>query len=228
MNFAIIVAAGKGRRMKTKENKIFLKVGKKPIIYWAILNFEKHSKINKILIVTRKSDIKRLKKVILQCKFKKILNIIPGGRERQDSSFLGLKYLKENGAKDSDLILINNGANPLVDQKTISDVIFAAKKYGAAVCGFPARDTIKEIHLGCVKKTLKRKNLWQIQTPQGARFSIFMSAFLKAKKNRFLGTDDVVLVERLGRQVKIVKCPIWNIKMTYPEDIEYLKAKITK
>ncbi|MEW6408066.1 MAG: 2-C-methyl-D-erythritol 4-phosphate cytidylyltransferase [Patescibacteria group bacterium] len=226
MIFVIIVAAGKGKRMKAGKNKVFLEVVGKPMIYWTILNFEQNSEIDGILLVTAKNDISKLRKIVDKYRFKKILNVIVGGKERQDSSFAALKGLKKIGAKNNDLVLIHNGANPLVDKKTISDVIFATKKRGAAVCGFQAQDTIKESRSGSVKKTLDREKLWQIQTPQGARFGIFWKAFLKAKADKFLGTDDAVLVERLGRQVKIVKSPVDNIKVTYPEDLEFVKNKL--
>lgn len=226
MNYAIIVAAGKGKRMKAAKNKVFLEVAGKPIIYWTILNFEKNPKIDKVVLVTAENDILKLRKIVDKYRFKKILNIIAGGAERQDSSFAGLKYLKENGAENNDIILIHNGANPLIDQKTISKMILAVKNYGAAVCGFLARDTIKEISGGFVKKTLDREKLWQIQTPQGARFGIFWKAFLKAKAQKFLGTDDMMLVERLGKRIKMVKCLISNIKVTYPEDLEFVKNKL--
>lgn len=226
MNFAIIVAAGKGKRMKAGQNKVFLEINRKPIIYWTILNFEKYNQIDKILIVTGRSDIGEMKKITQKYEFEKVTNVIVGGRERQDSSYAGLKYLQKNGAKAHDIILIHNGANPLIDEKTISDMVLAIKKHGAAVCGFAVQDTIKKVKQGFVEKTLDRKKLWQIQTPQGARFNIFMDAFMQAKKDKFLGTDDVMLVERLGKKVRIIKCPRWNIKMTYPEDLDYVKAKM--
>lgn len=226
MNYAIILGAGKGKRMGAKKNKIFLEIEKKPMIYWTLLNFEQNPKIDKILFVAAKNDIKKAKKILKQYNFKKILDVIRGGPERQDSSYAALKYLKKIGIDDEDIVLIHNGANPYIDNNLIFKILLAIKKVGAAVCGFPVQDTIKEVKGRFVVKTLDRKKLWQIQTPQGAKFKILWQAYQKAYQDKFFGTDDAVLIERLNKKVKIVESPRGNIKVTYPDDLDYVKLKI--
>jgi len=118
--------------------------------------------------------------------------------------------------------VIHNGVNPFIDEKTVLDSIEAARKYEAAVVGFRARDTIKEVDAkGFISKTLERKKLWHIQTPQTIRYGSAIRAFKKAFDEDYFGTDDVSLVERLGKKVKIVECPFENIKITLPNDVEF-------
>ena len=131
-------------------------------------------------------------------------------------------------ATKGDIIIIHNGSNPLVKEREIMDCVDAARKYGAAVAGFPLKDTIKKISRGFVEKTLDRKNIYQIQTPQAAKYELFIKAFENAKKNKLKATDDVSLVEALGKKVKIVYCSYQNIKITDQEDMATAESILSK
>src|SRR3989344_4807349 len=216
MNFAIIVAAGKSRRMKKNINKVFLRLISKPMIYYTIKNFQECNLIDEIIVVTQKNDIKKINEIKQKYNFNKIKKIAEGGRERQDSVHNGLISIKN--AKNDDVIAVHNGSNPLVKENEIAECINAAKKHGAAVAGFPLKDTIKKINNDFVEKTIDRKNVYQIQTPQCIRYSLFIEAFKNTKKKNLEFTDDVSLVESLGKKVKIVDCSYENIKITTPED----------
>ncbi len=218
-NYAIITSAGSGKRMGSKVNKIFLSINQEFVISLTLKKFQDCDQVDHIVVIGRKEDIPGLEK--LKKEFSKIIKVVEGGKERQDSVYNGLKYLKDHAA-GSDMILIHNGVNPFVDEKTILDSIAAAKEHGASVVGFRARDTIKEVSTdGFVKKTLDRSKLWQVQTPQVIRYGLAMEAFNDAFENKILGTDDVMLVERLGKNVKVVECPYENIKITLPNDMEF-------
>ncbi|MFH0803790.1 MAG: 2-C-methyl-D-erythritol 4-phosphate cytidylyltransferase, partial [Candidatus Tagabacteria bacterium] len=131
------------------------------------------------------------------------------------------------GAKSGDIILFHNGCNPLVPKEEISEIIKSAKKDGAAVLAQPARDTIKKAdRKGFVEKTISRENIYLAQTPQAMEFSLAKRAFEKASADNFEGTDDVMLVERLGGKVKIVPTNSKNIKITYPEDLDFFKKSL--
>lgn len=220
MNHAIIVGAGKSVRMNQSLNKIFLNIINKPLIYYTLKQFEDCPLINKIILVTRKENIKHLHNLVKQFKLKKIEKIVSGGEKRQDSVYNGIKSLN---AKKDDIIIIHNAANPLVTQKTITDCIKAAIDFGASVTAFPAKDTIKKVKNNFVVKTLNRQELFQIQTPQCIRYDLAIKAFEKAKKDNFYATDDVALVERLGHKVKLVPCSEENIKVTTQKDLETVK-----
>ncbi|MFC1629721.1 2-C-methyl-D-erythritol 4-phosphate cytidylyltransferase [Patescibacteria group bacterium] len=221
MNVAIILAGGKSKRMK-KIDKIFHKIKGNPLIFYTIKVFETHPKINEIVVVIKKGSFEKLDSLIKKYKFKKIIKIVKGGKTRQESAFNGLKSLNN---KKGDLILFHNGANPLISQKEISDVIGAAKKYGAALVGQMAKDTIKEVDKkSFIVRTIDRKKISLAQTPQVIEYDLAKKVFGKAQRERFEGTDDVSLVERIGGKVKIVPCSYKNIKVTTQDDLILVKS----
>ncbi len=224
MNYAIIVAGGKGKRMHKRINKLFLLLNKEPIIWHTLNTFQNCKSINKIVLVARPENKTKFKAIIKKNKFNKIIKIVDGGIERQDSVYNGIKAIEK--ANNDDIILIHNAVNPFVDEATINDCISATKKYGAAVVGFPAKDTIKVVENGLVRQTIDRKLVWQVQTPQAMKYFLAKKAFERAYADRFYGTDDVSLVERIGGSVKVVYCPRENIKITEPYDLAYANKMI--
>ncbi|MBU3918735.1 2-C-methyl-D-erythritol 4-phosphate cytidylyltransferase [Patescibacteria group bacterium] len=226
MNIVIILAAGQSRRVKGI-NKIFYLIKGKPLIFYTISIFEKHPKIKKIIIIIRKSDFKKFSNLIKKYRFKKIVALVEGNKTRQGSAFNGLKEAEKLGAKSGDIILFHNGCNPLVSKEEIFEIIRAAKKNKAAVLAQPARDTIKKADKkGFVEKTISRESIYLAQTPQVMEFDLAKRAFEKAFIDNFQGTDDVMLVERLGKKVKIVPTNSKNIKITYPEDLDFIKKSL--
>lgn len=226
MNFAIIVAAGKGKRMKRNSNKVFLPLLGKPMIYHTLKAFHDCSLIDNIIIAARKENIQKMKSIKTEYNFNKIRDIVAGGLERQDSVYNGLMSIKK--AKNDDIVVVHNGSSPLVRQNEIADCINAAKKYGAAVAGFPLKDTIKKVRSSFVEKTIDRKDVYQVQTPQAVRYGLFMQAFENAKNKKLKFTDDVSLVEALGKKAKIVNCSYENIKITTQDDLEIAEGILMK
>jgi 2-C-methyl-D-erythritol 4-phosphate cytidylyltransferase len=224
MNIVIILTAGVSKRMKGLD-KIFCRIKNKPLIFYTISVFESHPQVGKIILVSRKNNFKRLHLLIKKYKFRKVVAITQGGKERQESASYGLNAAKSAGARQGDLILFHNGANPLISNKEIEEVIGAAKKYKAALVGQFARDTIKKISKNYfVIKTIDRKKIFLAQTPQVIEYSLAKKAFEKAMTENFRGTDDVSLVERLGKKVKIVPCSYKNIKVTTRDDLKTIIA----
>ncbi|MBI2661288.1 2-C-methyl-D-erythritol 4-phosphate cytidylyltransferase [Candidatus Woesearchaeota archaeon] len=228
-NHVIIAAAGKGARMGINSNKVFLTLAGRPILYHTIKVFENCSAIDDIIIVTKKEDIDEINNIKNNNNFKKIKNIVIGGIERQDSVYNGLMSIK-NGKNndDNNIILVHNGSNPLVKENEIIECIENARIYGAAVVGFPVKDTLKEAKENIIVKTIDRTNLWQMQTPQAIQYGLFIKAFENAKKNNLKFTDDVALVEAIGHKVKIVQCSNENIKITTPEDLKIAEGIMMK
>lgn len=216
MNFAIIVAAGKSKRMNKKENKVFLPILGKPMICHTIKNFNDCGSIDEIIVVAQRNDIKKINEIKQKYNFDKIKKIVDGGKERQDSVYNGLMSIK---AEDGDVVVVHNGSNPLVREKEIVGCISAAKKHGAAVAGVPLKDTIKKIKNDFVDRTIDREGIYQVQTPQAIKYGIFVEGFRNAKKKKLKFTDDVSLVEALGKKVKIVPCSYENIKITTQDDL---------
>jgi 2-C-methyl-D-erythritol 4-phosphate cytidylyltransferase len=218
---AIITAAGKGRRMGSKIKKPYLTLAGRPILARAIMPFEYSKAINAIIIVTAPGDEGFcLKNIVKKFGFKKIAKVIQGGKERQDSVMSGI--IAANGGWD--VVVVHDAVRPFVEKDMIKRVIQSAQKCGAATIAVPVKDTIKQASAGFVTKTLQREELWAIQTPQAFRFDILKKAHHLAAKQGFIGTDDCMLVERMGNKVAVVKGSYDNIKITTPEDIVLGKA----
>ncbi|MEG6566678.1 2-C-methyl-D-erythritol 4-phosphate cytidylyltransferase [Thermoanaerobacterium saccharolyticum] len=214
---AIVVAAGKGRRMGTKLNKVFLKLNGKPVLYYTLNTFEKLSELDEIVLVVSNDDIDYCRREIVdKYNFKKVKRIVAGGMERQESVFNGLKAVDSR----CDIVMIHDGARPFIDKTTLKKGIEESKVYSAVGIAVPVKDTIKVVDDdNFVVATPDRTNLMAIQTPQIFDYKLIYDAHLKAMEDGFLGTDDTVLVERLGHKVKLVEGSYRNIKITTPEDL---------
>src|SRR3989344_8522788 len=168
MNFAIIVAAGKSKRMSKNTNKVFLPLLEKPMIYHTIKVFQDCSVVNEIILATQKNGIKKINEIKQEYGFSKIKRIIEGGEERQESVYNGLMSIKN--AKNDDIVVVHNGSNPLVKENEIVNCINAAKQYGAATLGFQLKDTIKKTRNNFAEETIGREGIYQIQTPQAVKY----------------------------------------------------------
>jgi len=219
MNYLIIAAGGSGERMMSEDNKIFLKIKNKEILYWTLKAFEENPTIDSIIISARINDQERIKNLIKINNIKKVMVVVSAGESRQETVLNALKWLKTK-AKKNDLIGIHNAANPLVLNKEIRDVFAAAGKYRAALLAHPARDTVKITNENnLVVDTPVRKTCWYAQTPQVAFYNDLLAAFTAAENNNFVGTDDTQLLEMIGIKPKVVACSRYNFKITFPEDL---------
>src|SRR3989338_7044605 len=222
MNFAIIVAAGKSKRMRNNKNKIFLPLLSKPMVYYALKDFQNCKLIDEIIVVAQKNGIKKINEIKQKYNFGKISNVIVGGEERQDSVYNGLMSIKN--AKNEDIVIVHNGSNPLVRENEIINCINAAKKHGAAVLGFQLKEKNKKINNDFIEKKIDRANVYQMQTPQCIKYGSFIEAFSNANKKKLKFTDDISLVEAIGKKVKVVDCSYDNIKITTQDDMKIAEA----
>ena len=216
MNGVVIVAAGTGSRMKMGINKQFIKLEGKEIIAYTIEKFYNNSNIEDIVVVVKEDESEFFKKEILDKYNFKNIKIAYGGKERQDSVYNGLKSLD----KKCDVVLIHDGARPFVSDKIIYNCIEEVKEHKAIVVGVPVKDTIKVIDNDKnIVDTPNRSVLWAVQTPQTFDYNILIDAYKDAFKNKFYGTDDAMLVERIGYKVKMLEGSYNNIKITTQEDL---------
>lgn len=217
MNSVVIVSAGKGSRMKANINKQFLKIRDKEVIAHTIDKFYNNKNIKEIIIVIREDEREFFDENIIKKYRYKNIKIAFGGKERQDSVYNGLKEVDEN----CEIVLIHDGARPFVSNEIIEKSIENAKKYNSAIVGVPVKDTIKIVNEdNDVVNTPNRSRLWSIQTPQVFDYSLIMKAHEKAKNDKYYGTDDSMLMEYLGYNVRVVEGEYNNIKITTPEDLK--------
>lgn len=217
MNSVVIVSAGKGSRMKADINKQFLKIGDKEVIAHTIDKFYNNKNIGEIIIVVREDEKEFFQENIINKYGYENIKIAFGGKERQDSVYNGLKEADEK----CEIVLIHDGARPFVTNEIIEKSIEGAKEYKSTIVGVPVKDTIKIVDENKdVCDTPNRSRLWSIQTPQVFDYSLIMKAHEKAKNNKYYGTDDSMLMEYLGYDVKVIEGSYNNIKITTPEDLK--------
>ena len=209
----IIAAAGISNRMGSKINKQFIHINNKPILAHTIEKFQICKYVDEIIVVAKEDEIDYCRKeIVRRYKLDKVSKIV----ERQDSVYNGILALDERCS----IVLSHDGARPFVKIENIIDGIEGVIKHGACVVGVPVKDTIKVVGDDKnVFKTPKRDDLWAVQTPQCFKKNIIMDGYRQAIEDGFTGTDDSVLVERLGIDVKMVMGSYENIKITTPEDL---------
>lgn len=219
---AIVLAAGSGSRMKSKTKKQFMEIKGKPVIWYSLFEFEK-SRVDEIILVAGKEDIDYCKKEIVEkYNLKKIKNVVAGGSERYESVYNGLKEVTGN------IVLIHDGARPLINNEIIERSIEGTIKSDACVVGVPVKDTIKRANKeGYIIDTPNRSELWITQTPQSFKTDLVKMAYKKMKEELEKGnttlniTDDAMVVEEFTtNQVRFVQGDYKNIKVTTPEDID--------
>ncbi len=202
---AIILASGEGRRIGFR--KQFAKLCGKPLYLYSL---EKVIDIFDEVILTLPKDA--LDNVKVPPGVKKVI----GGKERQNSVYNAL--LEATG----DIVVIHDSARPLADKKLFLKVS-ELEGYDGKIVAVPARDTLKEVAEGRILRTLDRSMVWHAQTPQAFYRKVLLECHLKAQAEGFVGTDDASLLERYGYTVGVVEGNVWNVKITYPEDMEFVK-----
>lgn len=238
--FAIIPAAGLGTRMaapsakKGPPSKQFKELGGVPILVHTLRKFAANAAIYEIVIALRKNEIAGFREQ-LEKQFPEIgrkqVRIVEGGEHRQNSVANALAAIV---ADPDDIVLVHDAVRPFLTDEIITGVIEAAKKHGAAIAGWPAVDTVKQVDRtsegALITATIPRERVVMAQTPQGFRYSILKKAFTEAGADGFFGTDEASLIERSRQPVAVVMGSPRNIKITTPADMElaefYLKANL--
>lgn len=214
---AIILAGGKGKRMRSAISKQFIDIKGKPIIYYTLKKFSENKKIDNIIVVLPEDEIKYFKENILKKYELRINKIVIGGKERQDSVYNALKSLKNSS---TDIVLIHDGARPFISERIINEGIKFAEIYGAAAPGVMPKDTIKvKNEKNFSVDTPNRANLVSIQTPQVFKFDEILECHEKIRYNGEKVTDDTMVVEKYGYSVYLYDGEYTNIKVTTPEDL---------
>jgi 2-C-methyl-D-erythritol 4-phosphate cytidylyltransferase len=212
----IIPAGGTGRRMGSRLPKQFIRIGGEPILLHSLRVFERMAAVRQIIIAVPREHLLRTQRLVQKGKCRKVTAIVEGGRERQDSVRTALEWV----VGSPELVLIHDAVRPLVSPVVVKGVIEAARRWGAAVVGVKVKDTIKtEGQRGFYGRTLPRRLLWAVQTPQGFKTHLIIKAHRQAHRAGFIGTDDASLVERLRIPVRIVEGSARNLKITTRDDL---------
>ena len=218
---AIVLAAGKGKRMGTEIAKQYLEVHERPILYYTIQAFEQ-SDVDEVLVVVGKGEEEYCQQeIVTKYGFKKVTNVVSGGKERYDSVYQGLM-----AAEDSEYVLIHDGARPCVTKQLINETIEQVKEKKACVVGMPVKDTIKVVTKdGVISDTPDRTTLMITQTPQAFEYEMIVKAYERMYECSCEGvTDDAMVVEMmLKKQVYMMPGAYENIKVTTQEDLKIIE-----
>ena len=222
---AIIPAAGEGQRMGGTVAKQFLSLQGIPVLAHTLGVFDMSPDVDGVVLVVAPRQRQALKDSVLgpyPCR--KLLGVVDGGSERQDSVASGLDAVPG----DSELVVVHDGVRPLVSVDLLGAVLKAANEHGAALAAIPAGDTVKRARGEVVVETLERETIWLAQTPQAFQASLLRSAYEKAFRDKIMVTDDAALVESLGVSVHLVPGSPENIKVTTPTDLVVAEAILAK
>ncbi|MFP8784397.1 2-C-methyl-D-erythritol 4-phosphate cytidylyltransferase [Planococcus plakortidis] len=220
MNYIVVLpAAGSGKRMKADRNKLLLELSGKPIFIYTLEVFDRDPDCEGMWLAVKEDERELIEKYVERYGIKKVKGYATGGAERQDSVRAGLEMAGQCG-----VVLVHDAARPFISPSVIRELVEQANESGAAIAGVPVKDTIKKVRESVITETVNRAELWMIQTPQAFRYELLMEAVQRAKADGFLGTDEAMLVERMGHPVQIVESTYDNVKMTTPDDLIYGQA----
>jgi len=240
----IIPAAGLGTRMapmptakdvrekKPHPSKQFTDLAGTPILIHTLRKFAAVDAVNEIWIALRENEIEGFReRLTTEAKdvLHKKIELVTGGEHRQQSVEQALNAIT---AEPDDIVLVHDAVRPLVTPEIIHEVIEAAKKYGAAIAGLPAVDTVKQVERtsegAIIKATIPRAAVVLAQTPQGFRYSVIKKAYDEAVADGFMGTDEASLAERSGHEVAVVMGSPKNLKITTPGDMDLAEFYLRK
>lgn len=225
---AIIPAGGKGLRAGSADKKSiatpkqYLKINNKELIAYTLEKFQHNKSINRIIIAAEPNYFDLLIGIVKKYKLTKVNLIVEGGETRQHSVF---NALLSSDADKNDLIVVHDAARPLIPASVLSAAIETAKEKGNALVCIKARDTLIKAKK-YVEEYLNRDEVYYVQTPQIFKYRDLLSAMSRAFKENFIGTDESILVKKLGKKINIVEGSVFNFKVTTKEDIEMFEKLV--
>lgn len=210
---AVVVAAGRSQRMGF--DKLLTPVGGRPLLLHTLERLQLTGVPAEIILVVRPGSEEEMETLVAPLREKGSIRIVPGGAQRQDSVQAGLSAV----ADTSEFVLVHDAARPFVTKELVDIVLAAAKLTGAAVCGAPCSDSLKEVgDDGTVEQTIDRSKIWGVQTPQIFRTQLLRDAYQSALQTGATFTDDTAVVEQMGHPVSVALYHGINLKVTTPAD----------
>lgn len=214
--FTIIPSGGTGKRVNSSLPKQYIKFNGKELIAYTLEVFQNCELIDEIVISAQMDYLELVKEIREKYSFTKLKSIVEGGEERQNSVFNALLSLK---ASDEDLIIVHDAVRPLLPNDVLLNAINVAKQFGSAVVAIKAKDTLIQGN-DSVISYVNRSEYYYAQTPQVFKYKILLEAIKNAEKEKFTGTDESMLVHRMGNEIKIVDGSSLNFKITNTDDIK--------
>ena len=216
----VVPAGGVGRRFGSRTPKQFLRLGPTSILALAVRHFVRHPSVGDVIVAAPAEYLARTRRALTAVRGAARLTVVTGGAERQESVWLGMQAVPAGAA----VIVVHDAVRPFVTGALIDRVLAAARASGGAICALPIAETVKRVRDGMVETTIDRSALWAVQTPQAFRAALLREAHEKARRDAFVGTDESMLVERLGHSITVVRGLPENVKITTPADLRRARA----
>ena len=211
----LIPAGGIGTRLGRRTPKQFLHVGGETILAATVRQFRRHPRLAAIVVAAPAQHVARARRLLGRG-----VTVVPGGATRHES----VRRALEAAPHGVRMVLVHDAVRPFITRGLVDAVLAAARADGAAICALPVAETVKRVRDGLVEATLDRTGLWAVQTPPAFRADILREAHDKARRDGVVGTDDAMLVERLGHPVRVVPGLVANVKITTPDDLRRARS----
>lgn len=216
----VVPAGGTGIRLGRRTPKQYLRVAGIPILLATVRRFLRHPSVRAVVVAAPAGRLARTRALLGRSRRVSLVGV-EGGATRQESVWRALQAAPE----DVDIVLVHDAVRPFITARLVDDVIAAAAEHGAAVCALPIAETVKRARHGLVVETVDRAGLVTVQTPQGFRAAVLREAHDKARRDGVEGTDDAMLVERLGHAVRVVAGHPENVKITTADDLRRARRR---
>ena len=221
----VIPAGGLGTRLGHRTPKQFLALGGAPILVETLRHFVRHPRVDFIVIVAPSGHLDRTRRLLDRVAHRTAATVVVGGATRQESVAHGLAAVPADGR----IVIVHDAVRPFITRALIDAVVHAADAGGAAICALPIAETVKRVTGDLVvEATIDRAGLWAVQTPQAFRAALLREAHDKARRDGVVGTDDAMLVERLGHPVRVVRGSESNVKITTPADLRRARGALRR
>lgn len=219
---AVVVAAGRSERMAGRD-KLAVEVAGRPLLAWSLAAIAAAPVVERIVLVRPAGQAALPRPAWLP---DKVTAVVAGGARRQDSVAAGVQALHATGTAQDRVLLVHDGARPLVTPSLVDAVARAAAAHGAAIPVLPVAETLKRTDGAVVLGTVDRAGLASAQTPQGVRMDVWHEAFRRVTGSDREFTDEAALLEAAGVAVHVVPGEAANLKVTRPDDLALAEARL--
>ena len=220
---AVVPAGGMGVRMGSARPKQYLSLAGLPLLVHALRALLSSEAVAGAVLAVPADHVEATRRMLRRHRIEGAIEVVQGGLSRQESVWCGLQAVPI----DTRWVVVHDAVRPFITGDLVERLLVAARRVGAATCGMAVRDTVKRVTGDTVQTTVERDGLWLTQTPQAFRRDLLCEAHDKARRDGFTGTDDAILVERLGAPVAMVPGFPYNMKITTPDDLRIARSWLT-
>ena len=220
---AVVPAGGMGVRMGSTQPKQYLTLAGLPLFVHTLRALLSGGAVDRAVLAVPAERVPLTRRLLRRHRIDVTIDVVEGGPSRQQSVWCALQAVPV----DTGWVVVHDAVRPFIAGSLVEQLLETARRVGAATCGLQIRETVKRVAGETVHSTVDRDGLWLTQTPQVFRRDLLWEAHDKARRDGFVGTDDAMLVERLGAQVAMVPGIPYNMKITTPDDLRIARAWLT-